>query len=223
VSKIHYHNVLLVRASNKLGALKIVKMFLEPHNEQIEVEPWKDYLTESDIKNMCKHYSIDSSDRMAILDVMPKWDGDNGGYDAEGNLFYWRTYNPIGEWDWYQFGGRWMWSELRKKYRDNIVKPNTDHYWNRYHDKEVVGKKWLCTFPDGTTQYLDYGSDFEIKGWVSAHPEHSEVIDATDPTFFDKIEYMKKYMRRHEAGGLGKRKHGKKMRIILWLIFTKIN
>jgi len=102
------------------------------------------------------------------------------------------------EFDWYQFGGRWMWSDLVEKYLDKIArfdeKLKTWVYWNPFHDPEVKGKTVVIKFPDGTEVETEYGSDvdYAIKDWVGAHPELSEVKDATDPEFFNIIEEMRK-------------------------------
>jgi len=189
----HYHNVFLVRASNKLSALKLTEMFLEPYSEQKEVDPYKDYLTDNDIERMCKHYKIDPNDKGAVLDKLLDWDGDAGGYDEHGKLFHWRTYNPDGEWDWKQWGGRWSWWDYYKEYRDVLFKeydPETGSgtYWNRFHDSEVAGKKATVTFPDGTVQRIDYGTAYPFQTWCNDHPEMFEVKDATDPKFFELIE-----------------------------------
>jgi len=102
------------------------------------------------------------------------------------------------EFDWYQFGGRWMWSDLIKKYADKIAKYSEEHkmwvYWNPFSDPEVKGKTAMVEFPDGTKARAYYGSDVEylIQDWVNSHPELSEVKDATDPNFFYIIEKMRK-------------------------------
>jgi len=183
----HYHNVFLVKAEDSGIAIAMVKLFLEPYYEGVEVEPYKEYLSEQDIQQIAEYYKCRPDDVDSILEAMPKWDGDEGGVDKKG-IFYWRTYNPRGEWDWYQFGGRWMWCPLVEKYMDNIAKPGTDHYWNRFHDPEVKGKKWLCEFPDGTVDWLDYGSEYPLQKWTNNNPTWFEVIDATDSKFFEHIE-----------------------------------
>ena len=93
------------------------------------------------------------------------------------------------EFDWYQFGGRWMWSDLIDINIDKIVKPSTGCYWNKYHDLEVVGKTWEMTYPDNTKETLSYGDEYPIKDWVGSHPELSEVIDATKIGFFKLITH----------------------------------
>jgi len=102
------------------------------------------------------------------------------------------------EYDWYQFGGRWMWSDLVKKYMDKIAKFDEEHkvwvYLNPYHNPEIKGKTVVIEFPDGTKVKAEYGSSVEyaIKDWVGRHPGLSEVKDATDPEFFNIIEQMRK-------------------------------
>ena len=126
----HYNNVFLVNADNKINAIERVVAFLEQFHER--------------------------------------------------------------EWDWYQFGGRWMWSDLVKKNIAKIIKPNTGCYWNPYHDPKVKGKTWTMVFPDGTKKKLQYGTDYEIMEWVHTHPEQSEVIDATNPNFWKILKNLPK-------------------------------
>jgi len=101
------------------------------------------------------------------------------------------------EWDYYLFGGRFAWSDLLKKYRDCISRPDklpdgreVRIYWNPFYDKEVKGRTALITFPDGTTTEAEYGMEVEyvIKKWIDEHSEESEVIDATHPDFWREIE-----------------------------------
>jgi len=110
-------------------------------------------------------------------------------------------YNPQGEWDWYQFGGRWMWSDLIRKNIDKIVKPGTNFLWNPYYDEEVKGKTWTLQLPDGSTMGLEYGDTYPIRSWVHEHAELSEIIDATNPRFFEILEGMynlaNKVMKEH--------------------------
>ena len=186
----HYHNVFLVRASNKLSALKLTEMFLEPYSENLEVEPYREYLTKGDVETMAEHYKIEPSNTDLLLTKLKGWDGDSGGID-EGKLFYVRTRNQRGCWDWYQWGGRWMWSTLVKDNIDNIVKPGTDYYWNRFHDEEVKGKNWLLALPDGTSMIMDYGDEYPIKSWVDANPEMTEVVDATEKDFSEIIDKLR--------------------------------
>jgi hypothetical protein len=104
--------------------------------------------------------------------------------EGEGEYF--------GEWDWYQFGGRWMWSDLVEKNIDKIVKPGTTCYWNHYHDPEVMGKTWDLLTPTGETITMNYGDDYPIKDWVNEHPDLAEVKDAKDEKFFELIEHQRK-------------------------------
>jgi len=148
---LHYHNVFLVRAGDKDSAVQLIRNFLDPFYEGLEVEKYTD-----------------------------------------GEEEYWG--NPQGEWDWYQIGGRWAWSDLYEKYKDVISRPSEDgkcrYYINPYHDEEYKDKTIVIEFPDGSKVKCRYGSnvDFAIKTWLDANPTHSEVIDANNPKFWEIIE-----------------------------------
>ena len=92
--------------------------------------------------------------------------------------------------DWYQFGGRFAWSDLFEKYKDKLIhKIEIDGeevwvYWNPYHDEEVKGKTWICEFPDGSKTKIRYGDPYPLYDWIDKHPEYSEIINATDPHFW---------------------------------------
>jgi len=196
----HYHNVFLIKAISKSHAIKLVEEFLEPYSENLEVEPYKVYLTPEDIEGMAKHYKFSKDNVEMILKNLPDWNGEAGAVDENG-IYTSRTDNPNGEWDWYQLGGRWMWSDLMKKYEDKMYRPKTKEeeksgwrtYWNQFHDEEVKGKLWFCQFPDGSTAMLEYGSPYALQRWVHEHPEYSEVIDATNENFWNIIKDVPKY------------------------------
>ncbi len=184
----HYHNVFLVNCKTKRDALELVKDFLDPYSENLEVRRYKVHSTEQDRQRMAKHYGLDPQDLPALAEKMDDWDGAKGHIDEDG-LFSWSTYNTRSEWDWYQFGGRWMWSDLVDKYIDLISK-ETEHGGRSYRGIEDSPADGITVvFPDGTEQHVDTGIrlDFALKSWVGDHPEHSEVKDATDPEFFEII------------------------------------
>ena len=79
---------------------------LEPFDDALEVEPYHDYLSASDIDTMAAHYGIPSTDLAALARKMRDWRGVKGGVDAHG-LYSLATYNPDGKFDWYEIGGRW--------------------------------------------------------------------------------------------------------------------
>jgi len=199
-----------VKARGKKDALKKVEKFMEPFYEGREVTPYKEHLSEADIKRMAEHYEIPVDRLQVLAEKMEDWDGYVGGVDEQG-LFKWSEYNELSEWDWYQFGGRWMWSDLVDKNIHNIVKPGTDHYWNRYHDKDAKAQFWLCMLPDGTWEWMELGSDYGLKSWVADHPELSEVKDASDPEFYkiieqqlearkESIKWCEEQVRKYDSG-----------------------
>ncbi len=188
----HYHNVFLVNCKTKRDALELAKDFLDPYSQNLEVPRYKVYSTEADRQRMAKHYGLDPQDLPALARKMDDWDGAKGLIDDDG-LFHWSRYNLKAEWDWFQFGGRWMWSDLQEKYEDLISKPSADGKHRSYRglgDSPNGGT--IIEFPDGTTKHVDSGIslDFALKDWVGDHPEYSEVKDATDPEFYKLIEHQ---------------------------------
>lgn len=80
------------------------------------------------------------------------------------------------EWDWYQFGGGWMWSNLENSYMGVMLK-NKEVYINPFYDEPYVGKKVLITLPNGKVFESDYGSSigYLLRRYIHEHPEDSEV------------------------------------------------
>ena len=68
---------------------------LAPFDEALEVERYKVYLEEAEIKRMAGHYGLEKSDSPALIEKMPDWRGTKGGLDEIG-LFSWTTANPQG-------------------------------------------------------------------------------------------------------------------------------
>ena len=79
---------------------------LEPFDEDLEVEPYHDYLDAGDIQRMAEHYGIPPTDLAGLARKMRDWRGGEGGVDARG-LYAITTYNPDGKFDWYEIGGGW--------------------------------------------------------------------------------------------------------------------
>ena len=124
----------------------------------------------------------------------------------------------MGEWDWYQWGGRWSWWDYKKEYESVLFRPQTEEekergsrtYWNSYHDPDVKGQKAVVTFPDGSVSHIEYGNPYPFQHWCHEHPE-SEIKNAIDPKFYGIIEDQlkarqksidrnKKYIAEYESG-----------------------
>jgi hypothetical protein len=95
---------------------------LEPFDEALEVEPYRAYLSASDIDRMAQHYGIPPTNLLALAGKMRDWRGAEGGVDARG-LYAVVSYNPNGTWDWYEIGGRWEGSI--KSSRRNVISART--------------------------------------------------------------------------------------------------
>lgn len=108
---------------------------LAPYNEEIQVEPYKDYLSETTIERMKEAWKrrdeepdaplsfgemLEGKDRLPPLSVdhipdpsmeellewVPEAWGGEYGIDEKG-MYQLTRYNPKSKWDWYQIGGRW--------------------------------------------------------------------------------------------------------------------
>lgn len=212
----HYHNVFLIKSENKKTAIEQTENFLKQFDENLEVAPYKEYMSESVLKRFQGYYStegkgkekavalgINPANLQDLIGLLKDWDGDTGGVDEKG-VYYIRTRNPQGEWDWYTIGGRWLWSKLSKKYEKYIIRPEkldgSQVYWNEFHDQAVIGKKCILTFPDKTQVITSYGMNAEraITDWVRNNPYETEVLDAINPEFFKKINHMLRALNKEK-------------------------
>jgi len=100
----HYSTFVIIGRDDDPEAA--VAQALHPFDEDLEVEPYRDYLDASDIQRMAAHYGIPPTDLPSLVRKMEDWRGREGGVDAHG-LYAVTTCNPDGKWDWYEIGGRW--------------------------------------------------------------------------------------------------------------------
>lgn len=82
---------------------------LAPFSEELEVEPYKDYVDADPntwpLSAVVKH-GVDVNDHEAVVAwFKERWE-EEYGFDEHG-LYQVSTYNPNSKWDWYQLGGRW--------------------------------------------------------------------------------------------------------------------
>jgi len=80
---------------------------LEPYDEGIQIEPYKEHLDSAEIACMASYYGLSPSDVNALHEKIRDWNEPNGGGIDDQGLFVWRTYNPESKWDWWTVGGRW--------------------------------------------------------------------------------------------------------------------
>src|SRR5260221_3650126 len=81
-----------------------VEQMMTPFDENIEVEPYHDYLSAKDVASMARHYG--THDLVGLATRMEDWTDCPGGVDKKG-LYKISTYNPQAKWDWWRVGGRW--------------------------------------------------------------------------------------------------------------------
>jgi len=105
---------------------------LEPFDESLAVEAYRDYLDPSDIERMAAHYGIPATDLPALTHKMKDWRKCEGGVDARG-LYALSTYNPDGKWDWYEIGGRW--DRYIPRSRANVISARALHRSRHLHKR----------------------------------------------------------------------------------------
>jgi len=78
---------------------------LEKYADRAKADPYKQYLSEEDVRDMQEHYQVKSGDLECLVPKMQDWNQAEGGLE-NGRLFFWATENPNGKFDWYRIGGR---------------------------------------------------------------------------------------------------------------------
>lgn len=91
---------------------------LAPFDQNREVAPYRDYLSDSDIQDIAEHYGVPATDLPALAAKMKDWRSGEGGVDARG-LYALTTANPEARFDWYEIGGRW--NGYIKGSRGNVI------------------------------------------------------------------------------------------------------
>lgn len=111
----HYCIVVIVDGETEPAYIeREVERLLAPFDENMEVAPYKEYMSDEDIARMVRHYTehpmaappVDPNDLTTLLPYMEDWNGSEGAIDG-GGLYYLRTYNPQSKWDWWSVGGRY--------------------------------------------------------------------------------------------------------------------
>lgn len=109
---------------NKGHVEEMVSTLLAPFDENVSVEPYKDYVKplpedwrHATDRELGWPYSVvkdnapdtDLSDPQAVASFMnSRYGGEEPEYGVdEQGLFQWSTYNPQSKWDWWVVGGRW--------------------------------------------------------------------------------------------------------------------
>lgn len=100
----HFCTFVIIRGDNDPDSA--VARALKPFDEALEVEPYRDHLTTSEIRHMAARYGLQPTDLPALARTMQDWRRREGSVDDRG-LYAVTTCNPDGRWDWYEIGGRW--------------------------------------------------------------------------------------------------------------------
>jgi hypothetical protein len=97
---------------------ELLSELMAPFYEELEVEPYRDYVSLTEFDKVVKYYSEKGEDLSNILELLNDWRGGNHQHDGEltttldlaetdTGYYKWSTWNPRGEWDWWVTGGRW--------------------------------------------------------------------------------------------------------------------
>jgi len=118
------HTTVLIKYEGTIEeAESKVAQLLEPYDENKECEERKDFLGESDLKRMAKHYNVSLDQINALQELllhMEDWDGTPGGIE-NGKLYKTTTHNEKCKWDWWTIGGRWGGKLILKPTTQGIV------------------------------------------------------------------------------------------------------
>jgi hypothetical protein len=118
----HYETFVIIGKHDDPEAA--VARALQPFDEGLEVDAYRDYLSASDIERMAAHYALPPTDLLGLARKMKDWRGGDGGVDARG-IYAVSTYNPDGMFDWYEIGGRW--DGYIKGSRHNVISARALH------------------------------------------------------------------------------------------------
>ena len=131
----HYFMAVLVQ-DDAVDVDAYVARVMERYSEERQVEPYKEYLDDGDIKAMAKHCGFRAEDAAREAPThMQSYFGVAGGVDEWG-IYRWSTYNPESKWDWYTSGGRF--TPLRPGVRVRSL-PDDFHCWGIV---DLDGKWW---------------------------------------------------------------------------------
>ena len=90
------------------GSEEEVAGALAPYDETLEADPWRSY-SELD---WVRQIQGDVDDATLLAVIGERWPDMVCGLDDTG-LYLVTTWNPQGQWDWWQIGGRWQASLVR--------------------------------------------------------------------------------------------------------------
>lgn len=117
------HFTVLVRFEGDIAkAEERIAELLAPYDENLEVAPYKHYMSKESVEGALKHYGkkgllspsgVPLPDSELTAEEIKDWDGGDGGKDKKG-YFYYTKFNKRAKWDWYSIGGRWQGMFLTK-------------------------------------------------------------------------------------------------------------
>jgi hypothetical protein len=127
---------------------------LAPYDENISVDPYKQYADSDDIERFehmfCEQHKRDpENDEELVAWLNGRHRGDDGAPNTSGlkprqlaelgvylidetGIYSWNIYNPQSKWDWYTIGGRWRGYFMTRKWS------SPTEAWNTIHDEAIA-------------------------------------------------------------------------------------
>lgn len=119
----HSTVMVVVHADDAKSAMSQAELALEPFDENLEVEPYFNEVTDDDVKSAtdyCTEHDVEGVGPLPVTgneEALKDWtiravgaywlDSPESGAYKDGKYGYMNTYNPDSRWDWYKLGGRW--------------------------------------------------------------------------------------------------------------------
>ncbi len=123
-----------------------VKELLAPYNLNLEVEAYKEYINEKELKYLKRHHRISNID-----DLVKKLSESTPIFADEKGIYELSTFNKNGHWDYWIVGGNWD-KQIARGEPSDIPLKYKDEDWYQY--STIVKKTCLDGFaiivtPDG--------------------------------------------------------------------------
>lgn len=145
------------------GVEEALEKVLAPYSENLEVEPYREYLDEATPAEHWQYKYVYEDSKALAADAAPiTWEQYAADftrhnadetpmlYDAElGKAYHMTRYNPLSKWDWYQVGGRWSNALLAKSSVDLSALLWSPSHWTEEHGNHIpkgrdAGGRYHC-------------------------------------------------------------------------------
>lgn len=163
-------------------AIAKAEAMLEPYSEHLEVEAYKNYISDAVEDYYMTDYLKENypglihtdpptwENVIEALNVQASKDGEHPYGIDETGPYQWSTYNPDSKWDWYSLGGRW-----------------SGYFPIKPEGMRVVGRQGVGFDPKTDSLPDLYHSDLSLRMHVDEERSESE-SSARANTMYDRFE-----------------------------------